>query len=89
MKKITVIVITVLSILCYSCSRNENYEDKLTSNIAAELKAEVYDEGTETPVEESKSIDVQSKPIQKIERKLIKEGSIAFETADCKETKKP
>ena len=93
MKKYFLIVLTVISLLFYSCAGEEGYVDDMASNFAAEVKSGSYDEvteaeaGAEETLEEVKDIDIPSKSMKNIERKLIKEGNITFETADCKKTK--
>ncbi|NQX96710.1 MAG: DUF4349 domain-containing protein [Flavobacteriales bacterium] len=90
MKKYIVIIITVISILFYSCSENESYiSADLASNFTAEAKSEIYGAGEEIEGNgDSKDIDIPARSIKKFERKLIKEGSIVFKTDDCKKTKK-
>ncbi len=90
MKKYSLIVITIASIILISCAGQENKLDDLSSNYAATAKDEVYYEATEsegakpTPPNE---IDIPAVAMHNIERKLIKEGSITFETDNCKATK--
>lgn len=94
MKRYFVIILTIISLLIYSCAGEGNYNaDDLSSNFAAQAKTEAYEEATETELEEDKpsppkEIAIPARSIKKIERKLIKEGTITFETDDCKETKK-
>ena len=64
----------------------------MSSNFAAQVKSEPYDAveseaGAVEELEEAKDIDIPSRSIKNIERKLIKEGSITFETDDCKKTR--
>jgi len=94
MKKYFIITIAITSMLFYACNGNmESSQYDLASNIAAEVKTEGYEEVTETEASEDdlegrKDIAIPARSIKKIERKLIKEGSITFETADAKATKK-
>ncbi len=93
MKRYIVIIVTIISLVFYSCAGDGSYSaDDLASNFAA--AAEPYEEATETDgieeeeLKEVKDIDIPARSLKNIERKLIKEGTIAFETDDCKETKK-
>lgn len=98
MKKYIVIILTIIIIFFYSCDGNGEYSpDDLSSNFAAAVKSDNYNEDTEAQLEESteevkskppKEIAIPARSIKKIERKLIKEGNIKFETDDCSVTKK-
>ena len=93
MKKYNLILITVIIITLYSCTGKEASIDDLSSNIAADVKSEAYEEATETEYDKEtavnppEKIDIPAQSIKNIERKLIKEGSITFETDNCKATK--
>lgn len=97
MKRYILIITTVIiSTLFYSCGENEAFSpDDLSSNIAAQVKSDVYEEVVEAEIEKDdtapsppKEINIPARSIIEIERKLIKEGSIKFETDDCMATKK-
>ncbi len=94
MKKYFIIILTVVFTLFYSCAGDQDYfPDDLDSNFAAQVKTEAYEEATETEMVEDAvapptEIAIPSRSIERIERKLIKEGNITFETDDCQETKK-
>ena len=92
MRKYFIYTVTIASILLYSCAGDKDFGDDFASNIAAQVKTEAYEEATEIEMEEGKpsppkDISIPAKFIEKIERKLIKEGNITFETDDCKATK--
>jgi len=96
MKKYFIISIAITLILFYSCESNESYfPDDLSSNIAQDIKAEAYgnsnDYNEEVELEEEladqKTIHIPYKALKNVERKLIKEGIISFETEDAKKTK--
>ena len=86
------ITITILTIFLFSCAGEASYGDDLSSNIAADVKTEAYEEATEGVVEEdmesSKELEIPTSPGKCIHRKLIKEGTITFETDNSSETKK-
>jgi hypothetical protein len=92
MKKLNLIIITVASFTLFSCNKGEAGSNDLSSTFAAAAKTEAYEETTEFELEDDKSappskIDIPTRSLKNIERKLIKEGSITFETANCKSTK--
>jgi hypothetical protein len=92
MKNSIIIAATVLSILFCSCNGEGTYSEDLSSNFAAEVKTEVYNEIIESSLEKetetSKTIDIPARSMIQVERKLIKEGTIAFETDSAKKTKR-
>ena len=91
MKKYLIIITVLISILFYSCAGQESYSlDDLDSNFAGNFKEESYEEATESEVTEEpkKNNDIPARAIKIMDRKLIKEGTITFETDDSKETKK-
>ncbi len=90
MKKQTLIIIAAATLL-FSCAGEAKYGDDLSSNIAAAVKEEAYLEEEASVeaydvVEDKKAIDIPARQLKNIERKLIKQGSISFETDDCKKT---
>lgn len=94
MKKNILILLTA-SFILFSCSERFD-QSELSSNIAAEIKSEAYEEdytddyggqeGNEE-TEKNQKIDIPSRQLKNIDRKLIKDGSISFETSDTKATK--
>lgn len=89
MKK-NILIASAIALTLFSCSGN-SYEDK-TASMLGNAKAELYDEVTEAVEEEyddNSNIAKQdeTKVVINYNRKLIKEGSITFETSDTKLTK--
>ncbi|MCB0400492.1 MAG: DUF4349 domain-containing protein [Flavobacteriales bacterium] len=97
MKISSLIVAVTLSVILFSCGGEQAYTEDLSSTFAGTAKEEAYDDlyeesaeaepmnqNLENPHPEEK--DVSSDQIQAMERKLIKDGSISFETQDCKAT---
>jgi len=94
MKKYLIIITAIVSILFYSCSGQESYSlNDLDSNFAGNFKQESLEEVTESEITEgdfepNKNNDIPTRAIKIMDRKLIKEGTIRFETENSKETKK-
>lgn len=92
MKK-NILIAGIMAVMLFSCVGESRYEDAAAPSVAGNAKAEVYDEITEGLEEEefsSNSEDVKqdnTKTVLTYNRKLIKEGSITFETSDAKATK--
>ena len=80
--------------LLYSCAGKESYSpNDLDSIFPGNLEEELFEVvtetgGTEDDLKDKKNIDIPERSIQIVDRKLIKEGTISFETDDSKETKK-
>ena len=91
-KKYSLIVIITASIFLLSCAGQESQSNDMSSTFAAATKTEAYAESSEFEPIDGKATpptekDIPALAMQNIERKLIKEGSITFETSDCKSTK--
>ncbi|MDF1671911.1 MAG: DUF4349 domain-containing protein [Vicingaceae bacterium] len=92
MKK-NLLIASIMAIMLFSCAGKSRYEDAAAPIVAGNAKAEAYDEITEGLEEEeysSNSEDIKQdnpKTVFTYNRKLIKEGSITFETSDVKATK--
>ena len=92
MKKYNLIIITTASIILLSCAGQEMQSNDMSSTFAAATKTEAYADASETEASDEKvtpssTTTIPTVEIQNIERKLIKEGSITFETSDCQSTK--
>ncbi|MBL4594673.1 MAG: hypothetical protein JKX68_12790, partial [Flavobacteriales bacterium] len=56
MKKYFIIILTIVFTLFYSCAGDQDYfPDDLDSNFAAQVKTEVYEEATESEMEEGEA----------------------------------
>jgi hypothetical protein len=89
--KRNILIVAALATTLFACS-GKHAEADMASNIAADVKSEVYEglEESEDAIsgnQENKKIDIPAKQLKNINRKLIKEGNITFETEDTKATK--
>lgn len=86
------LILFAAAIILASCSGEAQYADDLSSNFAAAVKEEAYTENESTDAAydntpDKKTIDIPAHQLKNIERKLIKEGRLTFETDNCKTTK--
>ncbi|PCJ28062.1 MAG: hypothetical protein COA97_01950 [Flavobacteriales bacterium] len=87
MKRYFIITLTVISLLIYSCAGEGSYsKDDLLSNYSPEAISESFTEAEEI-LENQKDIDIPARSLNNIERKLIKEGNITFQSDNCKKTR--
>ena len=94
MKK-NILIVSAIALTLFSCAGKESYADaEMSANMVADAKQEIY-EGTEEELAlqepgdvANDKIDIPEQNLENVNRKLIKEGSITFETSDTKSTKK-
>ena len=79
MKKVTTILTVLVVLVMCSCGRSQEYES-VSADIAT--ATEMAMEETSLPMTEP-----QTDRMETIERKVIKEGDIRFQTADVNKTK--
>lgn len=90
MKK-TILISTVISLLLFSCAGDALKENSIAS-VVGNAKSEDYEmtealEEAEYDGNVNQNVQDNTKAVINYNRKLIKEGSITFETADTKATK--
>ena len=92
MKK-NILIAAMMALILFSCAGERKYEDAAVLSVVGNARFEAYDEITEGLEEEEYSANKEdvkqdnTKTVLTYNRKLIKEGSITFETSDAKATK--